>query len=115
MGEKDLVQELRELADTHTIMKAPCAGLLELTYGKDCLSMTRDCRSCSKLVIDALADRIEAEYDPKPEPDSVEKVALGLLGTLDAIYAQDMIPASMRDIIGVYTKRLEVLGVTFDD
>ena len=59
-----------------------------------------------------IADRIEAEYDPKPEPDTVEKVAKDMAAYLSkAMRGEDLYASEMTALV----RRAEALGVKVDD
>lgn len=115
---KDLVQKLREASEFE------CAECSLHYVTSDFKSESRRCSeaTCAECVADsfnALADRIEREYDPKPEPDTVEKVALDMLDTFvksaeacEKEYVRIFISHECPD---GYRKRLEALGVKVDD
>jgi hypothetical protein len=111
---KDLVQELREVADKST--KRIHCELLAETVGVKCENYYK-CEECAQAMLIALADRIESEYKPRPEPDSIEKVAKDMIAWMDGLVEQ-----SEKSFIWVtkgvadpFRKRLRALGVTFDD
>ena len=107
---KNLVQELRELAAE----KDDCITIRGV-LGGSCSSTT--CVRCASDAIGVIADRIEAEYDPKPEPDTLEKVAKDMDATLrDIAYLVTHFKGkNIAVIVEGYRDRLEALGVTFDD
>lgn len=114
---KDLVKELRDLAK-ETDMESPTCELWEVLAGKDTIGCFdgRYCVECRALALNALADRIEAEYDPKPEPDTVEKVAKDMVAWMD-----NLIEAFNNSVVWYtdgaadpFRKRLEALGVKVD-
>ena len=105
---RDLVRELREAArhDTPTTCERLASAL-----GFDC-DECDDCDECVKNALWAMADRIEREYDPKPEPDTVEKVALEAVVRMTSCYAVGRAPEK-QEVDGFYN-RLKALGVTLD-
>lgn len=115
---KDLVQKLREASEFEC---AECA-LHYVTYdyrrdGYRCGNIS--CLECVADSFNALADRIEREYDPDPDPDTVEKVALVMLKFIeDAARRCDGCKSAIRvhpDRPKWYRERLEALGVKVDD
>ena len=120
---RDLVQELRELAK-ETDMESfsfPACKLWEALAGKDVIDCFdgRRCFECRALALNALADRIEREYDPKPEPDTLEKVALDMLDTFvksaEACEEENVSIFIDHECPDRYRKRLKALGVKIDD
>ena len=110
---KDLVQELREASGRTT---GACSTLARIAgTKKDCVSIR--CSSCMEHTLNALADRIEREYERRPEPDTVEKVALDMVAWFDnVIEACKSAPAWITDEAAApFRERLEALGVTFDE
>ena len=109
---KDLVQELRELGNEPGGLSTLCTGLRRVATGEECAGALSGCTKCNIETIKALADRIEAEYDPKPEPDTVEKVAKDMAAYLSkAMRGEDLYASEMTALV----RRAEALGVTFDD
>lgn len=107
---KDLVQKLREASEFEC---AECA-LHYVAYDDKmeswkCCDIS--CIDCFADSLNALADRIEAEYDPKPEPDTVEKVARELLKDLELVVDRENPVYIDQSDIAVYAKRLDHLGV----
>lgn len=116
MTKKDLVQELRELAKDE---ESPTCSVWAHFAGLGMISCNRrnGCGECRGLALNALSDRIEAEYEPKPEPDTVEKVARDMYATFHEV-AYIVAEFKGKNFTGIaegYRKRLEALGVTFDD
>ena len=117
MSKKNLVQELQELAKKDNLTYSPdCLFRKIANNGKSCAQYVT-CAECMSESIISFADRIEAEYDPKPEPDTLEKVALDMVAWMD-----DIVEASRDNYVWVtdeavdpFRKRLKVLGVMFDD
>ena len=109
---KDLVQELREV-DSRNI----CDLLHEIRGEFDC-GEYYDCKECVMASFNVIADRIEAEYDPKPEPETVEKVALDMLKAFDEAAKRcnggKRLTYVHPDRPKWYRKRLEALGVKVD-
>ena len=108
MSSKKLVQDLRELT-ANTEKSGTC--MMAFT-GKGCCDFSR-CAECVAYAANHLADRIEAEYEPKPELDTVEKVAKDMAHLLKACQEWNDTPAKYQ--VERYCERLEALGVTFDD
>ena len=110
---KDLVQELRELAEDKRFFsdKKPVCVFPEM-FNCECIDYT-DCSACVADTMKMLADRIEREYDPKPEPDTVEKVALEMLEDFEMMSDVSQLRAIVVDTDRpkTYRKRLEALGV----
>ena len=106
---KNLVQELRELA-TNVKKHTTCAAAFS---GRSCNDFVT-CSECVYHIANLLAYRIEAEYEPKPEPDTVEKVALDMLKDIIIVEncAQDGAVYVDSD---TFRERLEALGVKVDD
>ena len=116
MSKKDLVQELRELAASRQD-EAMCQRLRKWVSGWTCEETSLGCAECVAQTLFDIADRIEAEYDPKPEPDTVEKVALDMLAAFyDVAVCLTYFKGKDTDTrVEEYRKRLEDLGVTFDE
>ena len=113
---KDLVQKLREASEFEC---AECA-LHYVTYDyrrKDLMCSDISCVDCVADSFNALADRIERECDPEPEPDTVEKVAMEMLEDFEmmADVSQLRAIAVDTDRPKTYRKRLEALGVKVYD
>lgn len=104
---KDLVKELREITDEN----AGCTCMSTIVGGS--CGDFRNCAECASHVANALADRIEAEYDPKPEPDTLEKVAVDMWNYLEYLYRMNFVPLKVH--VQAFSERLEDLGVTLDD
>lgn len=101
---KDLVQELRELAaknDDCNAIRGVLGGGCTRTY----------CNRCASDALIVIANRIECEYDPKPEPDTVEKVAVDMLLFIWRNFDSETMTS---DELLSFKKRLEALGVKVD-
>lgn len=107
MTKKNLVKELRGVGVEPGGVNALCTGLRYVATDSKCIGTPSGCHKCAREVINALADRIEAEYDPKPEPDTLEKVAREMLDR--------MAISESEELFRHYADRLEALGVTVDD
>lgn len=112
---KDLVQELRELAKNEEATNRETWTHFRGLSKIDCMDI--NCGECRRLALSALADRIEREYDPKPEPDTVEKVAKDMVAWMDDLIdvSKDRAVWVIDEAADPFRKRLEALGVTFDD
>lgn len=106
---KDLVQELREAAGE---ISGSCSMFARIAGIKANCGSTM-CSTCLESTLNALADRIEREYDPKPEPDTVEKVAREMLDYMEKLEAAAVAP--LDKVVRNCRDRLEALGVKFDD
>lgn len=111
MGEKNLVQELREIGSEPGGVNALCTGLRYVATDSKCIGTPSGCHKCAREAINALADRIEAEYDPKPEPDTLENVAKEMLGVIHTMQGGTEPSTALKHFVD----RLKALGVTFDD
>lgn len=114
---KNLVKKLREASEFEC---AECA-LHYVTYDfrrKDVMCGAADCVDCVADSFNALADRIEREYDPEPEPYTLEKVALDMLDTFvrsaEACEEENVSIIIDHECPDRYRKRLEALGVKVD-
>lgn len=112
----NLVQELRSVEKSKLDEVSDCS--LPKTLGLDCACF-KTCKECIRSSVKLIADRIEAEYDPKPEPDTVEKVALDMLDTFvksaEACEEENVSIFIDHECLDRYRKRLKALGVKIDD
>lgn len=110
MTKKNLVQELREAARDrgHSEM---C--IFSRAAGTVCEEFDT-CEGCQRDSALRLSDRIECEYQPRPKPDSLEKVAKDMDATLHLLKWLDE-GLFRPGLVEGYRDRLEALGVTFDD
>lgn len=104
----NLVQELRELAKDE---ESPTCSVWAHFAGLGMISCNRrnGCGECRGLALNALADRIEDEHDPKPEPDTVEKVAREMANAL--VVMADLESTVSHYAVDDWMKRLEALCV----
>lgn len=114
MSKRDLVQELRKVADKGP-RKDQCELLAE-AIGVKCADYYR-CEDCGHAMLNALIDRIGSEYEPKPESDSIERVAKDMVAWIDGLIEQskNSLIWVTEDAVDPFRKRLRALGVTFDD
>lgn len=115
MSKKNLVQELREIAENKDATNCETWEHFGGWSKLDCKGIS--CIECRKIALNTIADRIEAEYEPKPEPDTVEKVAKDMVAWMDGIIGATKHTAVWLtdEAADPFRKRLEALGVTFDD
>lgn len=118
MTKKDLAQELRELADELRNVSPPIGARCIINerftgIGINTCTDAFFCNDHSAQALEHIADRIEAEYDPKEEPDTLEKVAREMLEYMNVLERLGSKPRE--DVVSNYTTRLEALGVTFDE
>lgn len=107
---RNLVQELREIANDQGDGTVTCERLRMWHCNQKCGEGEMACRFCIAEGIRFIANRIATEYSPKPEPDSLEKVTGEMLDYITSSFDSEDIKEA-----DAFKKRLEALGVTFDE